>query len=100
MPPTLILCELSKSTLTGIETYSPFCLKVHRALRHAGLTYNSRHEDQPSAYAALNPRKQVPVLLVDGVPVFDSSEILRVYPRRRCTNCRGAGRGCAGLCAV
>lgn len=77
MPPTLVLCELSKSTLAGIETYSPFCLKVHRALRHARLSYTSRHENNPAAYGALNPRKQVPVLLVDGSPVFDSSEILR-----------------------
>lgn len=74
--PALVLCELPDPGVEGLESYSPFCLKVHRALRAAGLSYERRHEGNPGAYRALNPTGQVPVLLVDGEPVFDSTKIL------------------------
>jgi glutathione S-transferase len=75
--PTLILCELTDPGIEGLESYSPFCLKAHRALRAAGLRYESRHADAPHAYKHLNPTGQVPVLLVDGEPVADSTAILQ-----------------------
>ena len=75
-PPALVLCELTDPAVDGLESYSPFCLKVHRALRAAGLSYERRHEANPGAFRALNPTGQVPVLLVDGEPVFDSTRIL------------------------
>src|SRR4051812_35813506 len=73
----LVLCELADPGIDGVESYSPFCLKVHRALRAAGLAYERRHATRPDAYKELNPTKQVPVLLVDGVPVADSTRILQ-----------------------
>jgi glutathione S-transferase len=79
--PTLILCELADaSASTGaikIESLSPFCLKVHRALRASGLAYERRYGKMPRSFAKENPLGQVPVLLVDGDPVADSTRIVR-----------------------
>jgi glutathione S-transferase len=74
--PKLVLCELADTGILGIESYSPFCLKVHRALRAAGLEYERRLADRPDAHKAHNPTGQVPVLLVDGEAVADSTAIL------------------------
>ena len=74
--PVLVLCELQRPSLPGLESYSPFCLKVHRALKAAGLTYSSRHGNTPDAHRDVNPIGQVPVLLIDGRPVADSTLIL------------------------
>ena len=63
--PQIVLCELGKTTIEGLESYSPLCLKVHRALGIAGLAYVSRH-GAPTSFRELNPARQVPVLLVDG----------------------------------
>lgn len=75
--PELVLCELGTTGLPGLESYSPFCLKTHRALVAAGLTYTSRHAGRPAEHRPLNPAAQVPVLVVDGRPVADSTAILR-----------------------
>ena len=32
-PPQIVLCELDRPSLPGLESYSPYCLKVHRALK-------------------------------------------------------------------
>jgi len=77
MKPTLILCELASTDIAGMESYSPFCMKVHRALKAAGLAYTSIHGTRPADFKKLNPAGQVPVLLVDGEPIFDSSRILQ-----------------------
>lgn len=84
-PPELVLCELDRLDLPRHETHSPFCLKIHRALRSAGLRYTSRLAAYPGAHRRLNPRGQVPVLLLDGEPVADSTEILRRLARLRPT---------------
>ncbi len=73
----LVLCELEDPELAGHESLSPFCLKAHRALKLAGLPYERRHGSRPSDFRALNPTGQVPVLLADGVPLADSTAILR-----------------------
>lgn len=75
--PHLVLCELTDPGLPGVESYSPFCLKVHRALRAAGLAYERRHAYRPDAFRQHNPTGQVPVLLVDGEPIADSTRILQ-----------------------
>lgn len=75
--PHLVLCELTDPGLPGLETYSPFCLKVHRGLRAAGLRYERRHAWRPDAFRNFNSAGQVPVLLVDGQPIADSTRILR-----------------------
>src|SRR4051794_18577768 len=74
--PRLTLCELADPGVPGLESYSPFCLKVHRGLRAAGLPYTSRRESRPGRFAAYNPAGQVPVLLVGDEPVADSTRIL------------------------
>jgi glutathione S-transferase len=75
--PSLVLCELADSSADGVESYSPFCVKAHRALRLAGLPYERRHANRPDAFRRENPTGQVPVLLVDGAPVCDSTRILQ-----------------------
>ena len=75
--PSLVLCELADTGIDGLESYSPFCLKAHRGLQLAGLAYERRHGRDPSAFRSLNPAGQVPVLLVDGEAVSDSTRILQ-----------------------
>ena len=71
----LTLCELTDPQLPGVESYSPFCLKIHRALRVAGLPYERRFGAHPGVHQALNPRGQVPVLLIGAEPLADSTAI-------------------------
>ncbi len=72
----LVLCEIGTTGIEGLESFSPYCLKVHRALRASGLRYTSRHGRMPAEFKELNPAAQVPVLLVDEEPVADSTRIL------------------------
>ena len=74
--PDLELCEVGQTGLVGLESYSPFCVKVHRTLRFMGLAYRCRHGQHPGVFRHLNPTGQVPVLLIDGMPVFDSTHIV------------------------
>jgi len=76
MQPNLVLCELGTTGIEGLESYSPFCLKVHRALKAARLNYSSIRGGRPAEFKKLNPAEQVPVLLIDGEPVSDSTRIL------------------------
>lgn len=71
------LCELADVSGDVVCTYSPFCQKIHRALQLHGLEYVRRHGARPDSWKQFNPRGQVPVLLVDGEPVADSTVILR-----------------------
>lgn len=72
----LTLLELADTGLPGFESYSPFCLKVHRALKYAGLSYARVRANNPGAHRAHNPTGQVPVLLVGAEAVADSTDIL------------------------
>ncbi len=72
----IALCEVGDPGIDGLETYSPFCLKVHRALKLLGLPYERRHGRMPADFTPLNPAGQVPVLVIDGAPVPDSTAIL------------------------
>jgi glutathione S-transferase len=74
--PHLVLCELIETGLPRLESWSPFCLKVHRALALTGFAYETRRGNRPDAFRDYNPAGQVPVLLVDGRPVCDSAEIV------------------------
>lgn len=73
----LTLCEVADASAYGVESFSPYCLKAHRALRLAGLSYSRRHGARPDAFRALNRTGQVPVLLVGERAIPDSTEILR-----------------------
>jgi glutathione S-transferase len=78
-PPAVVLCELAETGMRcehAIESFSPFCLKIHRTLRYAGIPYTSRR-GSPRDHRHLNPRGQVPVLLAEGEPIADSTAILR-----------------------
>jgi glutathione S-transferase len=75
--PHLVLCELEDPEMPGKESLSPFCLKAHRALKLAGLTYERACGNRPGAWKEHNPIGQVPVLLVGGAPICDSTAILR-----------------------
>lgn len=75
--PPLTLCELADPQIPDLESFSPYCLKAHRALKAAGLSYTRRHGSHPGAFKKYNPTGQVPVLLVGEEPVFDSTAILR-----------------------
>lgn len=75
--PPLVLCEFDDPNLPGLESLSPFCVKAHRGLKAAGLSYTRRHGLNPREFKKYNPVGQVPVLLVGDEPVPDSSAILR-----------------------
>ncbi|MCL2722848.1 MAG: glutathione S-transferase family protein [Polyangiaceae bacterium] len=72
---SLVLCEFRLTTIPRVESYSPFCLKARRALHACGLSYTSRF-GLPYHFRSLNPAAQIPILLVDGRPVCDSTRIL------------------------
>ena len=60
----------------------PLCPFVHRAaamLREKGVTYDARQVDlkaKPDWFLALSPRGKVPVLVADGVTLFESAAIV------------------------
>ncbi len=74
--PSLTLLELAETGLPGIESYSPFCLKVHRGLKYLGLPYERRH-GIPGTFKKHYATGQVPVLLIGEQAVGDSTDILR-----------------------
>lgn len=74
--PPLVLCELSETGIDGVETFSPFCLEVRRALAASGLAYTSRRGHDPGVFKNLSAAGQVPLLLVGQEVVADSTAIL------------------------
>lgn len=74
--PKLVVCELGDAGIPQVESYSPFCLKVHRGLKYLGLPYERRH-GMPGAFKKHFPTGQVPVLLIGEEGVGDSTAILR-----------------------
>lgn len=59
--------------LGGLPSVSPFCLKVHLALRARGLAYEVVDTLFPRKF---NPQGKLPVLRRDGETIVDSSAIL------------------------
>ncbi len=72
----LVLCEFGPDAY-GLESISPFCLKAHRALKFHQLKYSRLHAMRPGEHKRYNEVGKVPILLVDGVPIPDSTHILR-----------------------
>lgn len=67
----------------GVESGSPFCVKVHRALGYKKLAYTPRNVGSPAEMKRINPRaRKVPVIQWDGELVADSSRILRLVDAR------------------
>ncbi len=74
---TIVLCELPDPEIEGLESFSPFCLKVHRALRLQKRPYERRFGRSPASFSSLNPLSKVPVLLIGDEVVCDSTRILQ-----------------------
>lgn len=74
--PRLVLCELPAANLPRLESHSSECLKAHRALQLCGFPYERLHGARPDAFKHLNPAGQVPVLLIEGKPLADSTSIV------------------------
>ena len=75
-PPKLVLCEFQDTGIPGLESFSPFCVKVHRALKYLGLPYE-RRAGMPGSFKKYYPTGQVPVLLIgEDEAVGDSTDIL------------------------
>lgn len=66
----------------------PVCPFVHRTaafLTHHGVPYTAKHIDlqaKPDWFLAISPRGKVPVLVVDGTPIFESAVILEYAAER------------------
>ena len=73
----LQLCEFGPDVM-GLDSLSPFCFKVLRALKFHGLPFTRLHSSRPGAFKKYNETGQVPVLLVDGEATPDSTMILKV----------------------
>jgi glutathione S-transferase len=72
----LTLCDFpAKTGHEGWSSFSPFVLEVDRALRLAKLPYQRHHVDIMKL-KQLNPLGQLPVLVIDGENVADSTRIL------------------------
>jgi glutathione S-transferase len=74
--PKIVLCEMPETGIDDVQSFSPFCLKVHRALGAVGLEYTSRR-GIPRDFTDLNPLSQLPILIVgDEEVIVDSTKIL------------------------
>lgn len=68
---------------TGVESGSPFCVKVHRMLAFKGLSYTPHDVASPRELARLNPgARKLPVLEHDGELVADSTSIAAFLEER------------------
>jgi glutathione S-transferase len=63
--------------LADQESASPFCVKVHYALRYKRLPFTIVNVKSPGEVRKLSSRGKLPVLEYDGVAIADSSEIIR-----------------------
>jgi glutathione S-transferase len=73
--PKIVLFEMGETGIESVQSYSPFCLKVHRALGGTGLAYTSERTS-PHDVGKLNPALQLPILQVDDEVVNDSTRIV------------------------
>lgn len=73
----LILCEVPRDPYPGLDSFSPFVIKVRRALRLAKLPYLHRARPTPTEHRDVNPAGQVPALITPEGDLRDSTDILR-----------------------
>ncbi len=66
----------------GRESASPFCVKIHYALRYKHLPFEVVNLQTPMEIRKVNPRGKVPALAYDGTTVGDSSDIIRLVEER------------------
>jgi glutathione S-transferase len=70
------------SPLSGQESASPFCVKVHYALRYKKLDFEVKNVGTPIEARKLNPAGKLPVLTYDGVTITDSTDIISFLESR------------------
>src|SRR5579885_206067 len=68
--------------IPGLESASPFCMKIHWALRYKRLPFDAVTLADRAAVLALNPRSKLPALKYGEDTVIDSSEIMRCVEER------------------
>lgn len=76
--PAITLHELKDTTaISGVKSWSPFCVKVHLALNALGLPYARAFGPFPSTWKRLNVTGQVPVVRIGVEVIADSTSIVR-----------------------
>jgi glutathione S-transferase len=68
--------------IPGLESASPFCMKIHWALRYKRLPYEAIAMVDRAAVTALNPRLKLPAISYGDTTVVDSSDIIRFLEQR------------------
>ena len=68
--------------LTRKTTLSAPCGKAHMALGFKGLDYSIHNVNTPAQVKKFNPRGRVPVLIIDGETVMDSTDIVSFLESR------------------
>jgi glutathione S-transferase len=68
--------------VTGRESASPFCVKLHYALRYKRLPFEAVNLASPSQVKKYNPRGKLPVLGYDGTLIPDSTDAVRYLEQR------------------
>jgi glutathione S-transferase len=64
------------------ESASPFCVKLHYALRYKRLPFEAVNLASPAQAKKYNPRGKLPVLSYDGTLIPDSSDVVRYLEQR------------------
>ncbi len=59
------------------ESASPFCVKLHYALRYKRLPFETVSLASPTRVKKYNPRRKLPVLGYDGMLILDSTDAVR-----------------------
>ena len=68
--------------ITGLDSASPFCMKIHWALRYKRLPYDPVTMADRAAVLALNPRAKLPAIKFGDTIVADSTDIMRIIEER------------------
>ncbi|HUY18961.1 MAG TPA: glutathione S-transferase family protein [Candidatus Binataceae bacterium] len=68
--------------IPGLESASPFCMKIHWALRYKHLPFEAVTMGDRDAVVALNPRAKLPALGYGDTTIIDSSDIMRFIEER------------------
>jgi glutathione S-transferase len=66
----------------GLPSVSPFCVKVHDALRYKRLNFEIVNFTNPMGIRRINPRGKVPTLTYDGATILDSTDIIAAVESR------------------
>lgn len=68
--------------VSGRESASPFCVKLHYALRYKRLPFEAVNLASPNQVKKYNPRGKLPVLGYDGTLIPDSTDAVRYLEQR------------------